>query len=178
MPKINGKLKEITKRRLAVAQLFNEGVTSQPQIVEKLKERFSIEVTQPTISGDLKALDKQWKEESLEEIDQVKARLIAKYMQIYSEAYAAWRLSLEEAVTHEIADTPKGTYEKTIKKGQSGNPALLAQCQSALKAIRELTGLDAPIKIDWREQLPEGYNPDEVQVQFIEMMAIAANADS
>lgn len=173
--KNSGKRKEITNRRLAVSQLFNEGYTNQLTLVELLKERYNIDVTQPTISGDLKALDKQWKEQAKAEIDQVKAHLIAKYYQIYKEAYAAWRLSLEESVTHEVTETSKGTYEKTTKKGQSGNPALLGQAQAALKSIREIVGLDAPIEINWREIIPEGFSSDEVEQQFIEAMLANSN---
>lgn len=151
----SSKQKEITKRRLCIAQLFNEGHKNQFIIAELLKDRYHIEVSQPTVSLDLKALDKQWKAESKTEIDMVKGRLIAKYEQLYNEAYQAWLLSLQDAITEESGSTVKGVYSKSKRVGQSGNPALLAQAQSALKAIREIIGTDAPIKVAWQDELAE-----------------------
>lgn len=170
----SGKQKEISHRRLAVAELYNEGNHSQSKLVELLRDRYGIDVTQPTVSSDLIALDKEWKNQARSDLEQVKAHLIAKYYQIYKEAYAAWKLSLENAMTIETTTTSKGTYEKEIKKGQSGNPALLAQAQAALKSIREIVGLDAPIEINWREVLPEGFTQEEVELQFIEAMTQGA----
>jgi len=166
MPSKNGsKQKEITKRRLAVAQLFNEGHKNQFVIAELLKDRYNIEASQPTVSVDLKALDKQWKTESKTEIDMVKGRLIAKYEQLYNEAYQAWLLSLQEAVTEESGKTVKGPYTKTKRVGQSGNPGLLAQAQSALKAIRELLGTDAPLKYAWQDETLELFKQGKITLE-------------
>jgi hypothetical protein len=63
------------------------------------------------------------------------------------------------------AKRPKTT---TRREGKSGNPALLAQAQAALKAIREMFGVDAAEKIElkgtidltFESSLKKAYNGD------------------
>jgi hypothetical protein len=88
-----------------------------------------------------------------------------KYRYIHEQALAAWLRSLEDAVTEtsEMVEVPEMTKDakgnpvvttsqrmkaQTRKEGQSGNPALLAQAQAALKAIREMFGVDAASRSD------------------------------
>lgn len=158
---------EINRRRQSVSKLRHEGVKTQAEITQRLKDDYGFEVTQQTVSNDLKALDKLWRSSAIDEIDKWKKELVAQYRYIYQQSLIAWELSLEDA--EEITTGGKdGPTEKV--KGQSGNPALLAQAQAALKAIREMFGVDAkqaveidlPVDSNFAQALKSAYGkPDD-----------------
>jgi DNA-binding Lrp family transcriptional regulator len=79
-------------------------------------------ISQRTVGTDIKALRKEW----LKENEYLRDEFVAKYSYIYQQAMAAWA--------------------RSISKGQSGKPALLAQAQNALDAIRKMLSLDAPLE--------------------------------
>lgn len=145
---------EINRRRQVVSKLRHEGVKTQAEITQRLKDDYGLDVTQQTVSNDLKALDKLWRTSAIDEIDKWKKEIAAQYRYIYQQSLTAWELSLEDAeeVTQEkvqlISDAGLHSLEakpveKTKVKGQSGNPAHIRNAQEALKAMREMLGLDA-----------------------------------
>lgn len=144
--------KEIENRRRLIARLFCEGITNQFAIVDALAARHKIEVDRSTVSRDLKVIEAEWKAETTGAIETMKAQFKARYETIYGEAFSAWLKSLEDAETTiqemidggevGIAGASQRLKASTRKEGQSGNPALLAQAQAALKAIREMFGVD------------------------------------
>jgi IS30 family transposase len=75
-----------------------------------------------TVNADIKHLQNEWKAKR----DNLKEEFATKYEHIYQEAMAAWA--------------------RSIRNGSSGKPALLAQAQNSLKAIREMFGVDAPLE--------------------------------
>lgn len=162
---------EINRRRQLISKLRHEGVRAQGEIATRLRDDYGIEVTQQTVSNDLKALDRLWRSSAIDNIDKWKRELLEQYRYLYQQSLAAWEMSLEDA--EEMKTGGKDGLTEKIK-GQSGNPAHLRNAQDALKAIRDMLGLDAAIKIDWRQTLPEGMDGDEVQRQFLAMMATAA----
>lgn len=152
------KQQEMNRRRQLVAEFRYRGVRTQQEIVDALEAEHGIRVTQRTISSDLKALDKQWQEAALQETAAHKAEITEQYYFLYREAIAAWRLSLEdkEATVQETVEDDQGrqkagnppdskqrTKVQIRTEGQSGNPAHLRNAEDALKAIRDLWGLDA-----------------------------------
>lgn len=165
------KQQEINRRRSIIAKLRSQGIRRQQDITERLKEDYQIEVTRQTISNDLKALDRQWQQEALAETAGLKAEVTQNYWYLYAEAIQGWQRSLEnkevqiqESIesSRKIKEKDKGAGGERIKaqlrtEGQSGNPALLAQAQGALKAIRELWGLDMPTKISlsWQKEVAD-----------------------
>lgn len=141
MPKNSTQQQEINRRRQIVSKLRHEGVKTQNEIAERLREDYGIEVTQATVSGDLKALDRLWRASAIDNIDKWKREVAEQYRYLYQQSLSAWELSLEDA--EEMTTGGKdGPSEKV--KGQSGNPAHLRNAQESLKAIRDLLGLDAP----------------------------------
>jgi len=77
--------------------------------------------------------------------------VVAHYRSIYREAMAAWRCSRRETPPEPVADDPATNADGSPKKKQPrltasrpGNPALLAKAMDALKAVREIKGMDAP----------------------------------
>lgn len=129
-------------RRL-IAELYLQGLY-QEEIAERLG------ITQATVSRDLKYLSDQWQKSAEQDTATLKAELKQKYLLAWREATAAWQRSKEDAETTiqemiEGGDSGNGQQRlkaSTRKEGQSGNPALLAQAQAALKAIREMFGVD------------------------------------
>lgn len=151
MPKDTTRQQEINRRRQIVSRLRHEGVRTQAEIADRLREDYGIEVTQKTISNDLKALDQLWRAAAIDNIDKWKRETLKQYRYLYQQSLAAWELSLDDA--EEVTTGGKdGTTEKT--KGQSGNPAHIRNAQDALKAVREILGLDAPRGADGSEDRP------------------------
>lgn len=150
MAKDSTKYQEINRRRQLVSKLRHEGVRTQSAIAERLRDNYGIDVTQQTVSNDLKALDQLWKSSALANTDKWKNEVAKQYRYLYQQSIAAWELSLEDAeeVTTEDGEDGEDSKEKTRTrtKGQSGNPAHLRNAQESLKAIRDLLGLDSPIK--------------------------------
>ena len=146
--------------------------TTQQQITDALKDDYGIEVDRSTVSGDLKAIKKAMQAQTPADL---KSFLMAEYLYVIGEARAAWQKSLEDAVTEtqEAVEGDQATGKQRLKvstrrEGQSGNPALLAQAQAALKAIREMFGVDAAQKLElggsidlsFESSLKKAYNGD------------------
>jgi len=148
---------QVARQRRKIAEMYLQG-RYQEEIAAELG------LAQSTVSRDLKHLLDEWQEETKGDIDQRKAELKQMYSLIWREAYAAWLRSKEDAVT-ETQEAVEGEAVKldaegnpipgkqrlkvsTRREGQSGNPALLAQAQAALKAIREMFGVDAAQKLE------------------------------
>ena len=135
--------------RAIVSDLYLQG-WNQQEIADK------IGVNRNTVGADIKALLKEWKKNRNGLADEFEGR----YRLIYREAYLAWLRSKEDAVieTQEAIEGAAGIggdalnkgrlKVQTRREGQSGNPALLAQAMAALKAIREMFGVDAAGKVE------------------------------
>jgi hypothetical protein len=141
MSKNSTQQQEINRRRQIVSKLRHEGVKTQAAIVERLNKDYGIEVTQATVSGDLKALDQLWRNSAIDNIDKWKKETVSQYRYLYQQSLAAWEMSLEDA--EEMTTGGKDGPSEKIK-GQSGNPAHIRNAQESLKAIREVLGLDEP----------------------------------
>jgi len=131
-------------------------------------------IDQSTVSRDIKFLLAEWRKQRNGLVDEFEG----KYRFIYREAIAAWKRSLEDAetTTQEMIDggEGQGTGQRlkasTRKEGQSGNPALLAQAQGAMKAIREMFGTDAA-------QKQYNYNFDLTNATDEQLQRIVAGED-
>lgn len=108
-----------------------------------------------TVCRLLANVERQVLENLVEVAEAVKRRQIAELERLYEQAWAAWELSLEDAELHRVTtgkaalDPRQGKLFEcppevvTEKKGQSGNPAMLAQARGAMADMRALLGLDA-----------------------------------
>lgn len=161
MAKRSTQQQEINRRRQIVSKLRHEGVRGQADIAERLATDYNITVTQKTVSNDLKALDHLWKVSAIEHTDKWKKEVLEQYRFLYQQSLSAWELSLDDA--EEITrggDDKEGDKEgakegtKTKIKGQSGNPAHIRNAQEALKAIRDVLGLDTVKGADGSEDKP------------------------
>jgi hypothetical protein len=154
----NGEKDRIAKRRRIVADYRLRGIENTWELMALLEKDHGIAVSERTVYYDKEAIEKQWLEDSKLDNEKRKANLVQKYEYIHREAVSAWFKSLEDAETTiqemidgggdaGIAGGAQRLKASTRKEGQSGNPALLAQAQAALKAIREMFGVDAATKI-------------------------------
>jgi len=149
---------EIAKRRRIVADRYLSG-TVQAAIAEQLG------VNQSTISRDLKALQKAWLASALIDLNDAKARELAKVDRLEREYWTAWERSREDAETvKQRGKSADGTgikpesIEKTTK-GQAGDPRFLAGIQWCIERRCKIIGVDAPTK---QELTGAGGGPLEV----------------
>jgi predicted transcriptional regulator len=124
-----------------------------------------LKVSQQAVSLALARIEKRVYEELSATVAQTKARQTAQLEHICAEAIAAWERSLEDATgedsteesveipaknadadagASDVAVVPVKVKTRRTRRGQSGNPQLLAQALAALASIREIWGLDAP----------------------------------
>lgn len=130
--------------RRAISELYLKG-WNQTDIAAELG------IDQSTVSRDCKVLKAEWAKQRNGLVDEFEG----KYRFIYRESIAAWERSLlnaettiQEMIEGEGSNGSNRLKASTKKEGQSGNPALLAQAQAALKAIREMFGVDAAAKVE------------------------------
>lgn len=107
-------------------------------------------LSQPTISRDLKAIQKEWLTSTLVDFNEAKAREIAKVDRLEREYWRAWERSCEDAetTTQKAVDTDGKTRQEAIKtaKGQAGDPRFLSGVQWCIEKRCKIMGVDAPEK--------------------------------
>lgn len=145
---------EMAHRRQRVAEMYLRG-SYQSEIAD------SLGVDQTTISRDLLELRKEWQVSALVNINEAKAKELAKIDTLEMEYWRAWersKLDAEIEVTEQVGSRKKpkpgdppgepAIIPEKIKKykrveGQSGNPAFLAGVQWCINKRCEILGLNA-----------------------------------
>jgi predicted transcriptional regulator len=137
---------EQERDRRAISRLYLQGMY-QADIAEKLG------LSQPTVSRDIQLLIDEWKIERVYDINEAKARELAKVDNLELEYWEAWKRSLENAEKQVQKAVKVGKAQqrqeaqKTIE-GQSGNPAFLRGIEWCINKRCEILGIDAPQKIE------------------------------
>lgn len=108
----------ILERRKKVAARYIRGET-QWEIAR------AFEVTQATVSNDLKAIRAAWLAEAVRDMDEIKARELAKVDACEEQAWKAWTRSQEDAETLRARMRGDTAETEKIKKGQAGDPRFL-----------------------------------------------------
>jgi uncharacterized protein YjcR len=134
------------ERRRQVAELYLEGYT-QTEIGHKLG------VPQPTVSYDLRQIDKQWQREMVLDRDQEKRAQLKRIAKREREAWAAWQRSCtpRESTTREATDGGDGPERrKAIVRtdGQVGDPRFLAELRHCVQQRSEILGLITPPQVN------------------------------
>jgi predicted transcriptional regulator len=131
---------QIERRRQQVAEFYLTGQT-QAAIARELN------VSQATVSADLKAIRQQWRDSSLRNFDEAVEESLRKYQVLEREAWNGWQRSQEPAETSRIVQGEQGRKaEKTVRQ-QVGDPRFLELVHRAITGRRALLGLDAPTRI-------------------------------
>lgn len=151
---------DISARRQEVAARYLRG-----ELMVNIGKELGVDTAQ--ISRDLKALREEWRQSALVNMNEAKAKELAKIDNLEVEYWQAWENSKRNAeidVTEQIGTRAKskpGEKDQAetsitpmrIKKykrveGQSGNPAFLAGIQWCINKRCEIFGLDAPKKAE------------------------------
>jgi hypothetical protein len=130
----------IDQRRQEVARRYVRG-QSQTEIALEL------DVTQGTISTDLKAIRQQWRESAVRDFDLAREEQLRRIEAVQREAWGAWERSKKP---HQEATVDgEGQSQRTRKRvrNQNGDPRYLEVVLRCIHGHRALLGLDAPTKI-------------------------------
>ena len=153
---------QIARDRRKIANLYLQG-RIQADIGEEL------DINQSTVSRDLQALQEEWKNSSLIDIDEAKAKELAKVDRLEREYWDAWERSCEDAETKRLEgtlapgeDQGKPTKQILTRKGQAGDPRFLTGIQWCIERRCKILGIDAPSK---REHGGMGGGPIQVEVE-------------
>lgn len=137
---------EIERDRRNIARMYLAG-RIQADIADELG------ISQATVSRDLKAVQAEWKEARINDIDERKRQELAKIDNLELEYWDAWRRSCENAeIETTKAQAGRGSegpdrIEKTKRvEGQTGDPRFLTGVMTCINKRCELLGLNAPVK--------------------------------
>ena len=125
----------IEHRRTQVTELYLKGWT-QAAIAKKLG------VSQATISSDLKAMRKVWRDSGIRNFDEAIGEQLEKLQLLRREMWAEWERSKKSVETARITQkNGEKRAEKTIRE-RSGDPRFLRIVLDIDKEISNLLGLD------------------------------------
>ncbi len=128
-------------------------------------------VSQATISSDLKAIRKEWRDSRVRDFDEAVDLALQKHHRVEREAWAAWKRSQLPAETTRVTQNGENKRaEKTVRQ-QPGDVHFLVVVNHCITACRRLLGLDAPTRI--APTSPDGKEAYDAHV-MTELMRIAA----
>lgn len=191
---------QIELDRVEVARLYLRG-HSQPEIarlvtearieaveaelkrelhpIEQNEHEFSLAM----VKYDLGKIREAWRQSALIAFDARIAEELARIDNLEVEYWRAWERSThnKEIEVGRIIGTsggqPERTEAMTRSEGQAGDPRFLQGVAWCIDRRCKLLGLDKPDKVaivDWREELPEGYDAGTVEAQFTALLTAAA----
>jgi hypothetical protein len=154
------------KRRLLVAELYIKGWT-QAAIAQQIGTK------QPTISNDLRAIRKMWRQSQIRDFDEAVARELEKIDRVEREAWEAWERTKQPHESTVVTDGQGGKRAQKRVKNQYGDPRYLEQVHKSIAARRALLGLDAPTRI--APTTPDGEQTYHAGV-MVELMRLAEHS--
>ena len=120
--------------------MYLQGIT-QAEIGQRLG------VSQPQISYDLRVLRNRWLQSSVVNINEAKARELARVDHLEREYWEAWEKSKNPVKTRASKKVSGETVESTIQgETGTGDPRYLSGVQWCINKRCEVLGLDAPTK--------------------------------
>jgi hypothetical protein len=148
----------------------------------------SLGLSQATVSRALAGLQSAWRASALIDINEAKARELAKIDTLELEYWTAWRRSQEDAeseITKMQGTPPKQNDQNPLpakmetqkkREGQSGNPAFLKGIEWCINKRCEILGVDAPLKTDLTSKGEKlELSDDERTARIIAILEIARN---
>jgi len=159
---------ELARDRKRIAELYLQG-KYQHEIAEELK------MSQATVSSDLRKMQAEWLQSALVNIDEVKAKELAKIDQLERTYWEAWQKSCEDAETTTATMQGDKTSSQLRKEKSMGDPRFLAGVERCIEKRCRIMGIDAPIKVDATtkgESLnPEIMRPSDIAKQVAMLLA-------
>ena len=134
--------------RREISRLYLQGMY-QADIAERLG------LSQPTVSRDIQVLIDEWKVERVYDINEAKARELAKVDNLELEYWEAWhrsQLNAEKEIKKGKGITKDGKITaqeiQKVSEGQSGDPRFLSGVQWCIERRCLILGVDAPKKTE------------------------------
>jgi site-specific recombinase XerD len=131
----NSKRLQLMARRKEVAHLYTQGYT-QMKIAERLG------VSQATVSGDLKLIERQWRSDAVRDFDLCREHELEKLSLIEQEAWQAWERSQKPQQSADLSDDGSNRPSRKRIRNQYGDPRFLALVNQCIATRRALLGLD------------------------------------
>lgn len=105
-------------------------------------------LSQGMISNDLKEIQRRWRESTTMNLDEAKARELARLDQLEREFWTAWEASKNERTQARQEKNNAGATVKAsmMKEQRDGNPSFLQGVLNCIDRRCKLLGLDAPTK--------------------------------
>jgi len=144
MPGVRRNPAAIARDRRRIAEMYLRGAL-QSDIADELH------IDQSTVSRDLKTLQAEWRASALIDINEAKARELARIDELERTYWDAWQRSTEDAEIQrtratETAKDGKRYEAGTEKRGQVGDPRFLQGVGWCIERRCKLLGIDAPTK--------------------------------
>ena len=109
-------------------------------------------IGQATVSRDLKALQQEWQQSALVNIDAAKARELARVDELERTCWTEWEASKQEkhSTIREQVDGAQGTRKKAQMKQEErlGDPRYLQGVQWCIERRCKILGIDAPSRAE------------------------------
>ena len=137
-----------------MAAVYRRGIRRQYEIAEVLAEEFNISVNRATISRDIKALRRQWRETSEQDFKLAFAEALDEIEGLKREYWETWLASLEESKTRTLQmkanrqGQPTPAAETIRTEEGRGDLRALAGVQWCIDRRIKLLGLDEAVKVD------------------------------
>jgi len=150
--------------RREISRLYLQGMY-QADIAERLG------LSQPTVSRDIQALIDEWKIERVYDINEAKARELAKVDNLELEYWEAWHRSQQNA-EKEIKkgkgitkDGKVASQEiQRVSEGQTGDPRFLSGIQWCIERRCLILGVDSPKKMEHSGKDGEPLMPKVIEI--------------
>jgi hypothetical protein len=114
----------------------------------------ALNLTQQTISNDLKTLQQRWLESSVRDFDELRAEQLAKIDRLEAEYWAGWarstRPKTRKGKKSKSSSGPMGDSDESSVQVEErdGNPTWLAGVDKCIERRCKLLGLDAPTRAE------------------------------
>jgi len=161
---------DVAARRREIGRHYLQGKTQAE--IASLQE-----VSQPTISRDLRWLREQWLQSALIDINEAKARELAKIDALELTYWAAWERSCEDAETLQQVGGKEGPDKITkTSKDQAGDPRFLQGVQWCIERRCKILGVDAPEKKELSGKIETKTNVTGLDKGIAEAVALLEKA--
>jgi predicted transcriptional regulator len=142
MPQFRRSNGELARDRKLIAGMYLKGYTQSEIAIE-------VGLSQQTVSRDIKSLHKEWREDSLIDFDEAKARELGK-------------------MKRGAGDKARGYREMTnTVKGQVGDPRFLTIVDRCIDRRCKIFGLDAPQKRELTGKGGAPLIPDDNTIRIV-----------
>jgi len=133
------------------ADMYRQGYT-QIEIAKAINDRYkergiAITVTRQTVGNDIRKLIKEWQEERIEDINEIKTIEIQKILMYQRESMKAWHRSYGEKIKYKnktrLGEGDNGTFEESSEEKEElvGDPRFLKIAKECSDSICKIVGV-------------------------------------